>query len=323
MRRKVAYPALVGFAVTSLYMTQMLDVPVSVLSQKVVHVSDRAWPEAHILFVGDMSFDRTVRTFGDRHGYEALFSCASDVFTSYDAVVGNLEGPITEHDSVSIGTIPGDLGNTQFTFPSSVAYTLARYNVKAVSLANNHIRDFGVDGVMQTRKFLDDAFISYFGVPGDPNAQSVRMVINSVPVVLVGFNQFLGGNSDDKVAATIAEIQKYPPDERVVVFAHWGDEYVGRTKKQQEWAHTFVDAGADLVIGAHPHVVQEQEVYNGVSIFYSVGNFIFDQYWESSVREGLGVGVTFGRRGVADITTIPFVRTNTPAPCPITGSTNS
>jgi poly-gamma-glutamate synthesis protein (capsule biosynthesis protein) len=71
-------------------------------------------------------------------------------------------------------------------------------------------------------------------------------------------------------------------------------------------AKEFVAAGADLVIGAHPHVVQESEVIHGVPVFYSLGNFIFDQYWTGAVRSGLGVAVLFTKDGVMNVEQIPF-----------------
>lgn len=82
---------------------------------------------------------------------------------------------------------------------------------------------------------------------------------------------------------------------RVVVFAHWGDEYTPVANAQQiAAAHSFVDAGADLVIGAHPHVVQNVEVYKGKAIFYSLGNFMFDQDFSWATTHGLAVRVSFG-----------------------------
>jgi poly-gamma-glutamate synthesis protein (capsule biosynthesis protein) len=315
MRRRIAYPALLGFVATGLYVAQVQPVETSLLSSRVRHTEDRAWPSARVLFVGDMSFDRTVRTFGERKGFEKIFECSKATLRSFDAVVGNLEGPITTQMSVSLGTVPGMPGNTQFTFPADIAKVLAEHNFKAVSIANNHIRDFGPDGVVQTRAYLDEAGLAYVGDPGDETTLSKTVVINSVPIVLVAFNQFLGGNLKDKVAATVAEIQKYEPEDRVVVFAHWGDEYLPFTDQQKRWAHAFVEAGADLIIGAHPHIIQDQEVHNGVPIFYSLGNFIFDQYWQPDVRDGLGVGVTFGRNGVESLETMRFVRDTTPEPC--------
>jgi poly-gamma-glutamate synthesis protein (capsule biosynthesis protein) len=77
------------------------------------------------------------------------------------------------------------------------------------------------------------------------------------------------------------------------VYAHWGDEYEKKPNSgQREFAHRLVDAGADLVIGSHPHVVQTKELYNDKWIYYSLGNFVFDQYFNDSVRCGAVVTVS-------------------------------
>ena len=78
----------------------------------------------------------------------------------------------------------------------------------------------------------------------------------------------------------------------VIVNVHWGTEYEHQFNKiQQETAHNLIDAGADIIIGHHPHVVQGIEIYQGKPIFYSLGNFIFDQYFSSDTRAGLAVGI--------------------------------
>lgn len=256
--------------------------------------------ETKILFVGDMMFDRTIRKIGYAKGSEYVFSCVKDLLPKYDMVVGNLEGPITSNPSVSLVTTPGDEANMTFTFPTAIAKDLASNNIKAVSLANNHILNFGKSGLEQTRENLKAAGVGWFGDPYD--LQKKTYIINptssrkaglrGTPVALVGFNQFLGVDSID---ATVLEIKKLKTENgklKIVIFAHWGDEYVAANKFQKEAAHAFIDAGADLVIGAHPHVIQESEDYKGKKIYYSLGNFIFDQWWEEKVRQGLGVELT-------------------------------
>jgi poly-gamma-glutamate synthesis protein (capsule biosynthesis protein) len=82
---------------------------------------------------------------------------------------------------------------------------------------------------------------------------------------------------------------------KVIVFAHWGEEYqTAPTQVQITAGHAFVDAGADLVVGAHPHVVESHEVYKSKAIFYSLGNLIFDQEFSQDVMQGLLVRADFG-----------------------------
>ena len=102
-----------------------------------------------------------------------------------------------------------------------------------------------------------------------------------------------------------------------VVFAHWGIEYATTSSAySRELAHKFVDAGAEMVAGAHPHVVQEHEVYGDKHIYYSLGNLIFDQYWNEAVRTGLLLYVVFGTNGVEWVTEIPVELLRDGRTCP-------
>ncbi|HEY9480905.1 MAG TPA: CapA family protein [Candidatus Paceibacterota bacterium] len=256
---------------------------------------------AKILFVGDIMFDRTIRTIAEKKGYDYMFSCVSGYFKDFDAVIGNLEGPITKNTSLSQGTKPGQANNTTFTFSPEVARALSRAGISAVSLGNNHIWDFGRVGSLSTRAALAEKKIVSFGAPD--GALFATTTVGSARVALVSFNQFLGGSDPEKTVQAIWQAKR--DSDFVVVFAHWGDEYVPTTEYQKSLAHRFIDAGADLVVGAHPHVVQESEIYQGKSIYYSLGNFIFDQYWQPEVRTGLGIEVRL-KDGISEIHEVHF-----------------
>lgn len=245
--------------------------------------------ESRILFIGDGMFDRTMRSHSLSRGEDFLFSCVKDFLTSFDAVVMNLEGPVTSFDSKSINTLPNQEGNMTFTFATTIPETLFSHNVRVVSIGNNHITDFGREGVDMTRSYLKKASVDYFGDPFDAEKKSIRIDVSGATIGIVGYNQFLGV---DTVAKTVEEIGRIKSEvDHVVVFSHWGEEYVEVNQFQKSAARAFIDAGADAVFGAHPHVIQEKEEYRGKTIYYSLGNFIFDQYWDTSVRKGLGVEV--------------------------------
>jgi poly-gamma-glutamate capsule biosynthesis protein CapA/YwtB (metallophosphatase superfamily) len=258
------------------------------------------WPlsldkkEAHILFVGDMMFDRTIRAKAVERGYDYLFSCLGGYTKTFDTVVANLEGSITEYESLSLTTKPGDLNNTSFTFDPPVASLLFKNNIRMVNAGNNHSLDFGREGAASTRLFLDRAGVAYFGSPHSNLAASTT--VNGLRISFVNFNQFLGLSNPQKTIEAIVEARKN--SDTVFVYTHWGDEYVSANDYQKTLAHQFIDAGADMVIGSHPHVIQEKELYKGKYIFYSLGNFIFDQYWEDSVKKGGGVEVFITPRGI-------------------------
>ncbi len=242
-----------------------------------------------LLFVGDINLDRAIRVYSDAYGPEYIFECMADDLKEPTVVVANLEGPITATSSVSVHTLPTDPGNTLFTFPLYSGALLKRHNIGIVNLGNNHIKDFGDEGVVSTREILTDAGVTYFGDPdekGNPRALMTRVA--GQYIAFVNYNEWSGSRD-----ATIDEIKKYAQLVPVIVYTHWGDEYEAPPERVKKLARQFVDAGADIVIGSHPHVVQTHEVYKGVPIYYSLGNFIFDQYWDPSVMTGLALEVDF------------------------------
>lgn len=236
-----------------------------------------------ILFVGDMSFDRHIREVGDKHGSDFLFSCVDGLLGSVDFAVGNLEGPITEHESTSLGSKVGSPENFIFTFPPSTGELLARHHFKLVNIGNNHIDDFGFDGLHTTRGFLKEAGVDSFGglQADEPIA---RIVVGKRTVSFISYNQF-GGIGPEEVARKI--IEEKSQDRTVIVYAHWGEEYTEPTQSVRSTARLFAESGADVIIGSHPHVVQEHEYIGKTLVYYSLGNFIFDQYWNEYVSRGL------------------------------------
>jgi len=246
-----------------------------------------------LLFVGDLMFDRGIRYFADKNGgNDFIFDKISPALLKNNLVVANLEGSITDNKSLSAGTSPGSTNNYFLTFNPSVAKTLFKNNIRLVDLGNNHISNFGADGIKSTQKYLNDAGVDYFGAPSGNSGKIEN--INGIKVGFVSYNQF----SDDRPLNVINEIKKIKLDaDLVFVFSHWGNEYeLTQTSEQTNSAHQFIDAGADLVVGSHPHVIQPVEEYKGKRIYYSLGNFIFDQYFDENVRNGLGVVVKIDKQ---------------------------
>ncbi len=114
---------------------------------------------------------------------------------------------------------------------------------------------------------------------------------------MAGFSQVYGLLDADKMLETVRDLAS--SSDYVVVNIHWGIEYQSKHGQiQQDLAHKLVDAGADAIIGHHPHVVQGSEVYKGKPIFYSLGNFIFDQYFSVETQRGLAVGLSFSENSI-------------------------
>jgi poly-gamma-glutamate synthesis protein (capsule biosynthesis protein) len=271
--------------------------------------------QATIIFGGDMMFDRTIRTYADRFGGSYLFACLDPLFSKADLVVANLEGPITDNVSTSQYSEPGDGNNYTFTFPTTSADLLFRHNIRLVSLGNNHIMNFSRDGLLQTETLLDAAQVRHFGDPDKGEADRVaRLEVGGIPFSFVNWSDW----TSDKTDHTVAQVRAEKATGRtVIVYAHWGEEYVPAPDRVRRLAHSFVDAGASLIIGSHPHIVQEMELYRGVRIYYSLGNLIFDQYWNDAVSHGLLVQAVFGADSVPAITEIPVVLQRNRQTCPL------
>lgn len=246
-----------------------------------------------ILFAGDIMLDRGIKYFADKNGgNNFIFEKISPVLKENDLVVANLEGPITDNKSVSLGTIPGTANNYLFTFDPSWAKTLFDNNIKLVNLGNNHILNFGQAGLNSTKEYLDEANVSYFGAPN--GEKNIVKNINGIKIGFVSYNQF----ENDLPKYIENEIKNLRlQSDIIVVFCHWGNEYLlTATDEQKNLARQFIDTGADLIIGSHPHVIEPIEEYNGKRIYYSLGNFIFDQYFNEDVRNGLGVVVKIDKK---------------------------
>jgi poly-gamma-glutamate capsule biosynthesis protein CapA/YwtB (metallophosphatase superfamily) len=259
-----------------------------------------------ILFLGDMMFDRHIREAVGKYGggdYNYIFESLKVKLSGYDLVVGNLEGPITENESVSVNTKIGEGKNFIFTFDPVVAKVLFDNNIKLVNLGNNHILNQGAKGIDQTKKYLDDAGVEYF----DEDLALVKE-ISGMKIGFVSYNYSVS-NSED---AAIEEI-KLAKDQSdiVIVCPHWGTEYKVGDPGQvtRDLAHRFIEAGADLVVGTHPHVVQMSEEYNGKKIYYSLGNFVFDQYFQKETMEGLGAEITINPDRTMEFSELKFEMT--------------
>ncbi len=254
--------------------------------------------EAKILFTGDLMFDRYVRTKALQFGEEHTLGGVAEFLAQADFVAGNLEGPITSTTSQSMGTTVGDPKNMRFTFPTTTPELLVRYNFGLVSLGNNHMLDFGREGVEETKRLLASVGIEIIGDPLRTAPDIVVKEVQGIRIAFVAYNEFFGQSLEDVEEAVRVAKETREPD-AVFVMAHWGEEYLENPPERIIHAgRRFIDAGAHLVIGSHPHVVQPYEDYGSGRIYYSLGNFVFDQYWNEEVRCGGAVIAVVSPSGI-------------------------
>lgn len=270
--------------------------------------------EIRMVAVGDVMLSRGVeRTMMAKKNYKYPFIATSQFMADADIVFGNLETSIIKGRTIN------DLEMVFKTDPESViGLKFAGFNV--LSIANNHIMNFGRAGLASTIDNLDKNGIMHVGA-GLKEENIYRPAfkeIKGTKFAFLGFtynhdlrkysNGDLYGVADmDKEKMQDAIKKARSEADVVIVSMHAGTEYeISAGSFQEDFAHEAIDAGADVIIGHHPHVVQNAEIYKGKYIFYSLGNFVFDQMWSNETRMGSMVEIIFQGKEIKNIRLIPI-----------------
>ncbi len=268
-----------------------------------------------MLFFGDLMLDRHVGEKISTYGLDYLLEKLkqNDFTDGYDLVGVNLEGAVSndgEHYP------PHNLYD--FAFSPDLIEELKKYNFNFFNLANNHLSDQGQKGIGETYQNLSDLGFYYSGCrdaflsPSDEFAEVIRgeqqvvlsenncseIIINikNKKIAFLGFSLVYKNIDEGKVIEKIKKLKEQ--SDLVVVNVHFGIEYQTiASPLQVNLARKMVDSGADIIIGHHPHVAQDYEIYQQKPIFYSLGNFIFDQYFSSETQEGLAISLTINEVG--------------------------
>jgi gamma-polyglutamate biosynthesis protein CapA len=243
-----------------------------------------------MLVFGDMMLARDIRTQMDKYGEDYPFEKVSSVFDRYDILAANFEGVISDNESHDI--------KPRFGFDvDGTAALLRKYGFNLFNLANNHSDDFGLEGVELTHKLLWEAGIDTVGnAYNDFDYDLFEGEVKGVKFAFMGINETYDNVDWDFAFRQMGKLKSR--NDFLVVFIHWGNEYqAGQSDEQIRIGHELVDGGADLVIGSHPHVVQGKEFYKNKWIYYSLGNFVFDQYFSEETQEGLALDVVFEKSG--------------------------
>jgi poly-gamma-glutamate synthesis protein (capsule biosynthesis protein) len=225
-----------------------------------------------INFFGDVSLQEVKHeTFSIDPGITMLIAAA-------DCNVANLEGPLTY-------SVDGMAYQSILRKAEPVKSELVNM-FDIFSLANNHILDFKLAGLLDTIAFLRSLNKGYFGVglSRSESFQPFTTEVKQTPVAFLGFTRWhragrkAAGTTPDDVKQLSRQIRELNGlGYFVVVYAHWNYEYMDYPAPgNRRIAKTLIDAGADLIVGSHPHVIQGYEKYRGKLIFHSLGNFIFD-----------------------------------------------
>jgi len=240
-----------------------------------------------INFVGDVQLSGAIGAAIEDRQIDPFHAVARELKNA-DITIGNLEFPASR----------GLVGE----FTSSHSHLAVRpedmevlrdSGITHLSLANNHILDWGVEGIKTTQSILRDLNIKYHGA-GLDEEEAKRELLENVRGVNLALLSFCksgyycaqgkrGGAAElnvRNIVKKISELRDYV--DLVIVLLHWGTEFsFYPDPKQISQAHTIIDAGADAVIGHHPHVLQGWETYEGKPIFYSIGSFLYDPFSET------------------------------------------
>jgi poly-gamma-glutamate synthesis protein (capsule biosynthesis protein) len=219
-------------------------------------------------FVGDIMLDRGTRKQMDLSGdFEYPWEKMERFLNGADFVVGNLEGTVNQQTSTYTYDPP-----FRFVFDPEYMEVANKY-LDLVSLANNHTSDVGSAGELETHEWLEKIGLPWFGSYLNSSLR-YDAEINGQKFSFLGYHAFQPNET-----ALLKEIAAAKTDGNfVIVMPHWGTEYkTSPDSSETRLAKLIVEAGADLIVGGHPHVPQGIDVMDGVPVLYSLGNFIFDQ----------------------------------------------
>ncbi len=274
-----------------------------------------------IVFTGDILLDRGVRKAIVRRGADALFSPDIDsVFHTAQLVVGNLECPATKIEAPVF---------KQFIFRAEPEWlsTLRQHGFTHLNLANNHAIDQGREGLMDTRRNVEKAGMTPLGAGQDMQeaaapvllASSPRKVwlVSSLRLALENFTYLtdkpcVSQEPMDSLLQRVFRLRQADSTAVIIVSLHWGGEHTLQpVPLQRHEAHELINAGADVLICHHTHTLQTIEDYHGHRIYYSIGNFIFDQ--QKLINSKACMVRLIVRKGSLNVETLPIdIRRCTP-----------
>ncbi len=234
------------------------------------------------------------------------FASFAPLFKSADVRVGNLECVVA-----TVGSVEPDKPNTFRVPPSTLKYV--RKHFDAVGLANNHSGDFGPKAFSQMVGLLKREGLGYYGGGLNLSEAHTPWVVErkGVRIAFLGYNEFqprnfeadhdragIAWSEDEQVVRDIAAARTQWRADVVIPIMHWGWEEAKANPRQRALARRMIDAGADAVIGGHPHQVQDTDVYKGKPIFYSLGNFVFEGFTDKVNNIGWALRMEVSKTGV-------------------------
>lgn len=274
--------------------------------------------------LGDVILGRTVlKKMQQVSSWTLPFTTTAATTKDADITLANLECTLADG-------IPHPTEGMSFAVPAQAVTGLQYAGIDAVNLANNHAFNGGSTASTAMMNTLKQANIPYFGAGKDEQEAQAPLItiVKGVRIALLGYSSIIGtvaaspsrpGQSYYAAApwGTLKETEISQMEKEVVaakkqadlvlVYVHWGVEYTHDANEDQRTvAHRLIDAGADLILGTHPHWVQGVEWYHNKLITYSLGNFVFDQEWSTETKQGTILNTTFEGNQLISASLAPY-----------------
>lgn len=259
------------------------------------------------IFTGDIMMGRNVQKVIDQKGLPFIFQDVENRLKEADFVTGNFENPVLDSEK----DFEKQDKNIHLFAKSDILPSLKELNFTVLNLANNHAMDYQQEGLMHTLEEFSKVDIDYVGAGiNRKEATDIHYkTVNDVKIATLGISDVFVANSvATKTEAGIASARpsRFIPRigdasrnaDLTIVHVHWGEEYdTLPSERQRELAKAMANAGADIIIGHHPHVLQPVEIIDDTVVFYSLGNFVFDQGW-SNTRETALITLKMDEEGI-------------------------
>jgi len=252
-----------------------------------------------IILVGDLMLGRSVNyNMHRKNDFAYPVAKVADRLKQADIVIANLEAPILADCSLNTEGM-------KLCSDFQSLYTLYYAGIDIAQLANNHIWDYGQSGLDETVKWVEFQGLQIIGL----DKAAIKPVRN-IKFGFLSYNQIYPTKeptakaTPERLRQDITQLREQA--DVVIVSFHWGEEYKAQPNlEQKQLAKASIDSGADVVYGQHPHWVQGMQIYQGKPIFYSLGNFVFDQMWSKETREGLAVELSFWQDQLTEVKLLP------------------
>ena len=257
--------------------------------------------QVKILAMGDMIFHQPiVKNYrsNDSYDFTPIFNNISSDINEADLAIANFEGSVNSNRKLS--------GFPLFNFPKETIYSLKNVGFDLLSTANNHALDTGLDGIAETINHINESGMKNFGTLAEDGEKGIIVEKNGIKIGLISFTDTLNG-MDSLMRGKEYSVNTFSQDVKgdieklkeksdiVIVYPHWGNEYQLVPNERQIFLKEMLqEAGADIILGSHPHVLQRYEVEdkNNKKYFtiFSMGNALSNQRVENLKKSGVDTG---------------------------------